>query len=437
MQVSIIGTGYVGLVSGTCFSEMGHKVTCIDYDQSKIDLLKTGTSPIYEPGLSEMLTRNIEKNRIHFSTSYDSIKTSQVIFLAVGTPSDDEGRANLTYLMSAVDAILPHLNDQAVVVIKSTVPVGTNQLIRERIKNQTTKSIYVVNNPEFLKEGSAIDDFMKPDRVVIGHDSEFAASLMNELYAPLVLQGNPIYMMSNLSAEMTKYAANCFLATKISFINEMARLCDLTGADIEQVRKGITSDKRIGSHFLYPGPGYGGSCFPKDVKALIATAKDYDYNLKIVQAAEDVNKSQKSYMVEKIKHHYGSDLNGKIFAVWGVAFKPNTDDIRETPAIDLIKGLNQLGASVQFYDPIAADNFEKLAKSEKFNARRVDEPMQCLEGCDGLVLMTEWAEFRSPDYQEIKKFLKQPVVFDARNLFKTDKLKQAGLTYYAIGKKIN
>jgi UDPglucose 6-dehydrogenase len=436
LKVSIIGTGYVGLVSGTCFSEMGHHVTCIDIDAKKIATLKAGQSPIYEPGLTEMLERNIKSQRLHFSQSFEVVADTSIVFLAVGTPSDDEGRADLKYLMSATKSIAPYLKDGSVVVIKSTVPIGTHKQIKDYLASLTKVKFHIVNNPEFLKEGSAIDDFMKPDRVVIGHDDQYAADLMSELYEPLVRQGNPIYMMSNLSAEMTKYAANCFLATKISFINEIARLCDKTGADIEEVRKGITSDKRIGTHFLYPGPGYGGSCFPKDVKALLATAKDFNMQLQVVQAAEDANTIQKSYMVEKVIQHFGQNLNGKHIALWGVAFKPNTDDIRETAAITVTDLLLKHGAKVTFYDPIAADHFSQLAQQKEWSIQRAMSAMDCLKDVDALVLLTEWAEFRTPDFDQMKKIMKKPVVFDARNIFKTSKMKASGFTYYAIGKKI-
>ncbi|MDO9181623.1 MAG: UDP-glucose/GDP-mannose dehydrogenase family protein, partial [Bacteriovorax sp.] len=319
MKVAVIGTGYVGLVSGTCFAEIGHDVTCIDIDPKKIEMLKSGKSPIYEPGLSELIERNIKANRLHFSLNYDSVKEAKSVFLAVGTPSADDGRADLTYLKAAAMEVAKNIAEGAIIVIKSTVPVGTNNELRKLIAANTTKSFHLVNNPEFLKEGSAVEDFMRPDRVIIGHQSELAFNVMEELYAPLVRQGNPIYGMSNLSAEMSKYAANCFLATKISFINEIARLCDATQADIEEVRKGISSDKRIGGHFLYPGPGYGGSCFPKDVKALIATAEDYGMDLKIVNATEEVNDEQKIYVFHKIQKYFKGDLKNRIFTFWGVA----------------------------------------------------------------------------------------------------------------------
>ncbi len=439
MKVSVIGTGYVGLVSGTCFAEIGHDVTCIDIDPRKIEMLKNGESPIYEPGLNELLERNIKSNRLHFSTNYDSVKTAKTIFLAVGTPSADDGRADLKYLRAAATEVAKNLSDDAIIVIKSTVPVGTNLEVKKIIAQNTTKRFEVVNNPEFLKEGSAIEDFMRPDRVVIGHENEEAMKVMEELYAPLVRQGNPIYGMSNLSAEMTKYAANCFLATKISFINEIARLCDLTNSDIEEVRKGISSDKRIGHHFFYPGPGYGGSCFPKDVKALIATAEDYGMNLKVISSAEDVNDEQKYYIVSKIVKHFGENLKGKTFTFWGVAFKANTDDVRETAAIYIAKTLVKHGAKINIFDPVATPNY--LKEMQNYPEVRecitaFDNKYEALKGSDGLITVTEWREFTTPDFDEVKSKLKTPVIFDARNLYNTKKVQEHGFTYYAIGKRV-
>ncbi|WP_417335406.1 UDP-glucose dehydrogenase family protein [Halobacteriovorax marinus] len=439
MKVSVIGTGYVGLVSGTCFAEIGHDVTCIDIDPKKIQILEDGKSPIYEPGLEELLQRNIKSNRLKFSTSYDSVKTAKSIFLAVGTPSSDDGSANLNYLKDAALCVAKEMSDGAIIVIKSTVPVGTCEMIKDLVSKNTDKKFHIVNNPEFLKEGTAVDDFMRPDRVVIGHSDQFAADAMSELYAPLVRQGNPIYMMSNLSAEMTKYAANCFLATKISFINEIAKLCDLAGADINEVREGIGSDRRIGSHFLYPGPGYGGSCFPKDVKALMYTAKENGMTLKVVEATEEVNEEQKKRMFEKIMSYYG-DVKGKTFTFWGVAFKANTDDIRETSAITMAKELVAAGAKVNYYDPEASDNFEKLMSSLEGmseGTKRFDNKYDALTNSDGLVTMTEWREFTSPDFEEIKTRLNKAVIFDSRNLYKTEKVLESGFDYFAIGKRIS
>ncbi|MBL7663600.1 MAG: UDP-glucose/GDP-mannose dehydrogenase family protein [Bacteriovoracaceae bacterium] len=435
MKISIIGTGYVGLVSGTCFAEIGHDVTCIDIDERKIALLMEGKSPIYEPGLTELITRNIKNGRLHFSTNYQSVEYADATFLAVGTPSSDNGEANLTYLYAAADEVVKHIRDNALMIIKSTVPVGTAGKMTERLAQKSKKNFYIVNNPEFLKEGSAVEDFMRPDRVIIGSDSEEAFAVMDEMYSQLVRQGNPLIRMSNISAEMTKYAANCFLATKISFINEIAKLCDATGADIEQVRDGIKSDVRIGHHFLYPGPGYGGSCFPKDVKALMRTAEAYGMNLKIVDAAEAVNDEQRSYVFNKIKTHF-TQLKGKTFAFWGVAFKANTDDIRETAAIRIAELLHKAGANVKFYDPVAADNYGKYMKEIGVPVQKVDGQYECLAGADALVILTEWREFSNPDYDKIKANLNQPVLFDARNLLKTNKVLSLGFKYYAIGKRI-
>jgi UDPglucose 6-dehydrogenase len=439
MKVSVIGTGYVGLVSGTCFAEIGHDVTCIDIDPKKIDTLKAGKSPIYEPGLTELLERNIKSGRLHFSTSYESVKNAKSVFLAVGTPSADDGRADLKYLKAAALEVAKNISDDTIIVIKSTVPVGTSTEIRKLISENTKKRFHLVNNPEFLKEGSAVEDFMRPDRVIIGHQDEGAYKVMEELYAPLVRQGNPIYGMSNLSAEMSKYAANCFLATKISFINEIARLCDATGSDIEEVRKGISSDKRIGGHFLYPGPGYGGSCFPKDVKALIATAEDFGMNLKIVNATEEVNDEQKGYIFEKIAKKFGTNLKDKTFTFWGVAFKANTDDVREASAITLARKIIAAGGKVNFFDPVASENFLEVMKQYpecECKITSFENKYDCLNGVDALVTMTEWREFRVPDFGEVKTRLKNKIIFDGRNLYDTKSILAEGFEYFAIGKRI-
>jgi UDPglucose 6-dehydrogenase len=439
MKVSVIGTGYVGLVSGTCFAEIGHDVTCIDIDTKKITMLREGKSPIYEPGLNDLLERNIKTKRLIFSTDYSSVKGSRVTFLAVGTPSAEDGRADLRYLREAAVSVAKEIGEGAVIVIKSTVPVGTCEILRKLVSEYTAKKFFIVNNPEFLKEGTAVEDFMRPDRVIIGSNDPDACLVMDELYAPLLRQGNPIHFMSNLSAEMSKYAANCFLATKISFINEIARLCDQTNADIEEVRKGISSDKRIGGLFLYPGPGYGGSCFPKDVKALCHTAKENGMSLEIVEATERVNQKQKVRMFEKISEHYKNDLKGKTFTFWGVAFKANTDDVRDASAIDMSLALIRAGATVNFYDPVASENFMSLMKSYPETLGKIkvfDDRYEGLKNSDGLVTMTEWREFKAPDFSLIKSSLRSPVIFDARNLFDTQKTIALGFSYYAIGKFI-
>lgn len=438
MKVTMIGTGYVGLVSGVCFAEIGHDVTCIDIREDIIEMLKGGKSPIYEPGLSELIGKNYKAKRIGFSTSYDSVKDAKVVFLGVGTPSSDDGSADLSYLKAAAVSVAKEISDNSIVVIKSTVPVGTHKMIKQLISENTDNKFYIVNNPEFLKEGAAIDDFLKPDRVVIGCDNEYASEAMKELYSPLMLQGHPIYIMSNLSAEMTKYASNSLLATKISFINDIAKLCDLVGADIEEVRKGMASDKRIGPHFIYAGPGYGGSCFPKDVKALIHTGKEYNLDMKVIRAVEEVNDDQKLYMASKVKKHYG-DLTGKVFAFWGTSFKPSTDDIRESPSIYMAKELISHGATVNFFDPEGDENFFELMEKDsltKGKTQKHKNKYDCLNGADALILMTEWREFRAPDFSEIKSRLNDSVIFDSRNIYPIQKVLEEGFTYYAIGKRV-
>lgn len=436
MRLSIIGTGYVGLVTGTCFAEMGHDVTCIDIDAAKVERMKKGECPIYEPGLESMMQSNYEEKRLHFSNNYDSVSKAQAIFLAVGTPSSDDGQADLKYVFGACDSIAPHLVDGSIVVVKSTVPVGTGNKVREHLKTKTNKKFFVVNNPEFLKEGSAVEDFMKPERIVIGSREDEAGDVIEELYEPFNRQSKRTIRMSNISAEMTKYAANCFLATKISFMNEVAQLCDIVGADVEEVRHGISTDSRIGGQFLYPGPGYGGSCFPKDVKALVFTAKENGIRFKIVEAVEEVNKEQKKYIVSKVKKHFKHDLKGKTFVLWGTAFKANTDDIRETPAIDTAIALHEAGAKIRIHDPEAADNFEKLMNTLKIPVDQFENKYDALNGADGLIVLTEWKQYRAPDFEEIKSRLKAPVIFDGRNLYSTKKVLEMGFNYYAIGKAI-
>jgi UDPglucose 6-dehydrogenase len=438
MEISVIGTGYVGLVSGTCFAEMGHAVTCIDVDAKKIETLKNGHSPIYEPGLDEMLQRNIASKGLLFSTNLESIKKSKAIFLAVGTPSDESGKADLKYLLQATRDLVPHLVSGSVLVIKSTVPVGTHKKLQELLAEAGVRGVDVVNNPEFLKEGAAIDDFMNPDRIVIGASAEGSYKVMDELYRPLMDKGFPMFHMSNLSAEMTKYAANCFLAAKISFINEIARLCDLTGADIDEVRSGITSDRRIGPHFLNPGPGYGGSCFPKDVLALIQTAKEYGGEMQMISAADEVNIKQKSYMFHKMDQHFSGDFANKTIAIWGVAFKADTDDIREASAITIVEELLARGANIQFYDPVASTNFlghfKNHPKSSKLKS--IENPYETLKGAMALVIMTEWKEFKKPDWNLMKKEMSNYNLFDARNLVNVSEAKNEGFFYTAFGRRV-
>lgn len=440
MKVAIVGTGYVGLVAGTCFAETGNEVICVDIDPAKIAKLRQGESPIYEPGLSELLKKNIAEERLTFTTDLkDAVAKSQVVFLAVGTPSSHDGSADLTAVLKVAGDIASAMNGFKIIVNKSTVPVGTAKKVSDIVKSKTAQPFSVVSNPEFLKEGSAIDDFLKPDRVVIGTDSDEAWNTMKELYEPFVRQGNPIIRMNNVCAEMTKYAANAMLAVKISFINEIALLCDKVGADVESVRAGITSDVRIGRHFLYPGPGYGGSCFPKDVKALLRTGKEAGLAMNVIAAAEAANEKQKQVLGEKMAKHFGSlgALKGKTVAVWGLAFKPNTDDMREAPALVLVEALLKAGAKVQAFDPIAHETAPAALKqhgADLSNFRLVDHAYAALEGAEALALVTEWNEFRTPDFDKIKSLLKQPVIFDGRNLWKPENLKKRGFTYYGIGR---
>jgi len=434
MKLSIIGTGYVGLVTGTCFAEMGHDVTCIDLDLAKIERMKKGECPIFEPGLESLMQSNFTEGRLHFSNNYESVAKAQAVFLAVGTPSSENGQADLKYVFGACDSIVPYLHDGSIVVVKSTVPVGTGDKVREYLKSKTNKKFFVVNNPEFLKEGSAVEDFMKPERIIIGSREPEAAAVIDELYEAFNRQVKRTIHMSNLSAEMTKYAANCFLATKISFMNEVARLCDIVGADVEEVRHGISTDSRIGSQFLYPGPGYGGSCFPKDVKALAFTARELGTKFKIVETVEEVNKEQKKYLVSKVHKHFKNDLKGKVFVIWGTAFKANTDDIRETPAIDTVLALHEAGARVRIHDPEAANNFEQHMNKLNIPVDQFENKYDALNGADGLIVLTEWKQYRAPDFEEMKLRLKNPIIFDGRNLYNTKKVLEQGFTYYAIGK---
>lgn len=436
MKIGIVGTGYVGLVTGTCFSEVGLEVVCIDIDQKKINNLNNGILPIYEPGLKELVVSNHQKGRLQFSTDLKpSVQNADVIFIAVGTPPGEDGSADLKYVLGVAAEIGQSIENYTVVVTKSTVPVGTSLKVQHAIatelakRNRSDISFSVASNPEFLKEGAAVDDFMKPDRIVIGVDNERAEDVMRKLYKPFVLNGHPILVMDIKSAEMTKYAANAMLATKISFMNDVANLCELLGADINQVRKGIGSDPRIGNKFIYAGIGYGGSCFPKDVKALIKTGNDAGHSMRILQSVEDVNEHQKTVLATKIKTHFG-DLKGKRFALWGLSFKPKTDDMREAPSLVIIDFLLKEGASVIAYDPVAMhETKHMIGDSISYSEDMYDT----LSGADALLLITEWPEFRNPDFEKIASLLNQKVIFDGRNIFDGKELKQNGFIYQGIG----
>ncbi len=440
MRISIIGTGYVGLVTGTCLAESGNDVICMDIDSRKIELLTSGVVPIYEPGLEELIKRNVSHGRLVFSTSMDrAVKSSDIIFIAVGTPPDEDGSADLKHVLHAAQEIGTFMNGYKVVINKSTVPVGTGDKVRAAVAKQTKHKFDIVSNPEFLKEGAAIEDFMKPDRIVVGAESRRSISLMQELYAPFVRTGKPILFMDIKSAEMTKYAANAMLATKISFINEMAVICANLGADIDNVRKGMGFDRRIGFDFLFPGVGYGGSCFPKDVKALVQTAKECGVDAKVLKSVEAVNERQKNLLSDLVIRHFSASaraktkpLQGKTIAVWGLSFKPRTDDMREAPSVVIVNNLLRAGAAVRAHDPVAQEEARKIFR------KRIDimeNGYDALRGADALAVVTEWNEFRTPDFKKIKKLLKKPVVFDGRNIYNQDELRKIGFTYYGIGRR--
>ncbi|HYS26937.1 MAG TPA: UDP-glucose/GDP-mannose dehydrogenase family protein [Vicinamibacterales bacterium] len=431
MKIAIVGTGYVGLVAGACFAESGNDVVCVDKDESKVRMLRAGKMPIYEPGLEELVRRNRHENRLTFTTLLPkAVRASTIVFIAVGTPQGEDGSADLQHVLNVAREIARAMNGYKVIVDKSTVPVGTSGRVREVIRRETTHPFSVVSNPEFLKQGAAIDDFMRPDRVVIGAEDPRAREIMQELYEPFTRTGAPIMMMDCASAELSKYAANAMLATRISFMNEVANVCELVGADVDEVRHAIGSDKRIGSSFLFPGIGYGGSCFPKDVKAMVHFASQKDYDFKILKAVEQVNTQQKTRLVARMKAHFGS-LKGKTVAVWGLAFKPRTDDMREAPSIPLIKALLAEGADVQAYDPEATKVAKGIFGSKvTFTAKNYD----ALRGADCLVIVTEWSEFRRPDFEKMRKLLRSPVIFDGRNLFTPEQMKQGGFTYYSVGR---
>lgn len=439
MKIGVIGSGYVGLVSGACFAQMGNIVTCVDIDEKKIENLKQGVIPLYEPGLKEIIQENIKQNTLHFTTdSENAIAESKIIFITVDTPMGDDGGADLQYILAVAKDIGKYMQSYVVIVDKSTVPVGTAEEVRKVIQAELNQrgcklNFDIVSNPEFLKEGAAIDDFMSPDRVVIGADSEEAIETMRELYAPFMTKNDRFISMDIKSAEMTKYAANAMLATKISFMNEIANICEQVGADVNQVRHGIGSDKRIGYSFIYPGCGYGGSCFPKDVQALVNTAKSHGYNPRVLTAVEAVNTDQKSVLANKVINRLGEDLTDKVFAVWGLAFKPETDDMRAAAAITIINVLTSHGAKIVAYDPKARYEAESFYLKGNNNVNYVDSKYEALKNADAVILITEWQEFRSPDFDEIKKLLKTPLFFDGRNQFKQQRMEAMGFEYIQIG----
>jgi len=435
MKLAVIGTGYVGLVTGTCFSDLGNQVTCIDVNEAKVESLKSGVIPIFEPGLKELVLRNTAEKRLDFTTDAASvIPDADVVYIAVGTPQSDSGAADLSAVWSVVNGIAPHLREDALVIVKSTVPVGTNSQVYEKLKELCGREVHVASNPEFLKEGSAIPDFMYPDRVVCGIRSDHAQEILQSLHAPLVRTGKPILFMSPESAELTKYAANCMLATKISFINEIANISERVGADINDVRTGMGHDQRIGFQFLFPGLGYGGSCFPKDVRALASLAESLEIEPRVLRSVDEVNVNQRKSLAKKIDAHYEGQLSGKVVGVWGLAFKPKTDDIREAPALELLDYLVQKGAKIQVHDPEAmanvqaeyGDKIHKYCKSE----------MEAAEGADLLAINTEWNEYRTPDFKKLKLKLNHPVIFDGRNLFDLANMEKEGFTYFSVGRKV-
>lgn len=434
MKIAVVGTGYVGLVTGTCFAETGNHVTCIDIDEKKVEKLRNKQITIYEPGLEALFERNIRQGRLEFTTNLEEgIKDAKIIFLALPTPPGEDGSADLQYVLKVAEDLGPMLKDFTVIVDKSTVPVGTAEKVTAKVKKGAKVDFEVVSNPEFLREGVAVDDFMKPDRVVIGAESEKSIRLMEQLYAPFVRQGNPILFMDVRSAELTKYAANSFLATKITFMNEIANLCELMDADVDKVRKGIGTDTRIGNRFLFAGIGYGGSCFPKDVQALAKSSTEVDYDFKILNSVMSVNTNQKKKLIEPLKKYFGGDISGKTIAVWGLAFKPYTDDIREAPALENIKTLLSLGANVKAYDPEAMENVKGVFGDDIYFA---DDQYDALQNADALMIMTEWPIFRTPEFEKIKNILKNKVIFDGRNLYDLNQMKELGFEYHSIGRRI-
>ena len=434
MNIAVVGTGYVGLVTGTCFAEMGNHVICVDIDKKKVERMQKGEIPIYEPHLDVLFERNIRQGRLEFTTTLDdAIRNAEVIFLALPTPPGEDGSADLSYVLGVATQLGSLLRDYKIVVNKSTVPVGTAEKVRDAIAKNCKTEFDVISNPEFLREGFAVDDFMKPDRVVIGTRSERAKKVMNDLYAPFVRQGNPIYFMDERSAELTKYAANAFLATKITFMNEIANLCEKTGANVDAIRIGIGSDTRIGKRFLFAGIGYGGSCFPKDVQALYKTSKDYDYDFRILNSVMEVNEKQKLTLVDKVKKHFDNNLAGKHFALWGLAFKPDTDDIREAPALYIIRDLLEAGATVSAFDPEAMSNVKKTIGDKITYA---NDPYEALQNADALLIATEWSLFRTPEFDKIKSSLKNKVIFDGRNLYDLQRMAELGFYYNSVGREV-
>jgi UDPglucose 6-dehydrogenase len=435
MKISVFGTGYVGLVVGACLAENGNHVVAVDIDEDKIARLRRGEIPIYEPGLSELVARNVAEERLSFTTDFDlAVERSKILFVAVGTPQGEDGSADMTHVLAVAKSIARAMNEPKIVVLKSTVPVSTNRRVRDTISSLTPHGVEVVSNPEFLKEGAAIDDFLRPDRVVIGTDDPETARVMEELYRPFVRTGNPILVMDPESAELTKYAANAMLASRISFMNEIARLCEKVGADVSQVRRAVGSDKRIGHAFLFPGVGYGGSCFPKDIRALVRTARDHGLELRLVEATEAVNEEQKLHLLYKIQNHFGGDLRGKTIALWGLAFKPRTDDMREAPSLSLIRALVGSGARIQAYDPEAAREAKGQLSDVADHVTYCRKSYEACENADALVLVTEWNEFREPDFDRIKALLRHPVLFDGRNIYNPQTLKGLGFDYYGVGR---
>jgi len=434
MKIAVIGTGYVGLVTGTCFAETGNFVTCVDIDENKVAKLRQGVMPIFEPGLDILFKRNIEEDRLIFTTNLqEGIKDAEVIFLALPTPPGADGSADLSFVLGVAEKLGPLLESYAVIIDKSTVPVGTAQKVRNKIAPNCKVEFDVVSNPEFLREGVAVDDFMKPDRVVIGTRSDRAKKVMEQLYAPFVMQGNPIIFMDEESAELTKYAANAFLAMKITFMNEVANLCERVGADVDKVRAGIGTDTRIGKRFLFAGVGYGGSCFPKDVQALAKTAEDYNYNFKILKSVMEVNHEQKTVIIPRIKNYFNGDLQGKNFALWGLAFKPNTDDIREAPALYIIDELVKAGATVCAFDPEAMENIKRTIGQKISYGESIYDTVK---DADAIIVVTEWAEFRSPDFNKMKSLMKGNVIFDGRNIFSLEQMQDLGYHYESIGRAV-